>query len=223
MMESETLREEVQRLLHLLRNTAGETRRQAAAALQDLGVRVRGGARIRGAVTRAAAQPIAAFDLTPALEALTDAQWEVRREVACALGQWGDELAIEALSRLVHSEPEWRVRVAVADALADIGESQAVESLTSIARRDPHEEVRVHAIEGLGRLALNTWPVLATHIRQRGAVRTRGGIRVRGASPSKRISPEADAILALLDQTRSTDPSARVRAAADDALGSLDE
>lgn len=188
-------------------------------------MRTRGATRTRGAVTQPASKPIQALDLSPALDAIDDAHWEIRREVALALGEWGDEVALKVLERLARNDTEWRVREAVAEALATIGGAQAVELLTYMVKTDPHPRPAERALKGLGDLALATWPeqLKAEPEEQRAAVRTRGAIRVRGASPSKRISPEADALLALLDEVRFHHPAPSVREVADEILARLDE
>jgi HEAT repeat protein len=231
-MEQQVSREEVKRLLELLRSQAAEERLRAATELKSMGVNARGAVRTRGAVTQPAARPLEEIDLTPAMEALSDAQWDVRREVALAVGEWGDKLAIEVLERLARTDSEWRVRATVAEALANIGGPKAVENLTYMVKKDPHPNPVERAMEGLGDLALATWPdSLGPAAPERsGAVRTRGGAvrtqrqgRVRGTSPSGRVNPEADAILDLLDEVRFRDPSPSVREAADATLARLDE
>lgn len=219
-MDSQIIAKEVRRLLDLLRSQAVQQRLDAATELKSIGVRTRGAARTRGTVTQSATKPIEEIDLTPAFEALADAHWEIRQQVALAVGEWGDELAIEVLKRLAYTDPEWRVRVAVAEALANIGGPKAIEILKHMAQADPHQDVRARAIEGLGDLALATWPELAEKQREISHPR---GVRVRGASPSKRLSPEAEAILELIDELRFRDHSSYVREVADKTLGRLDE
>ena len=224
-MDSQATQQEVQRLVELLRSRAVEQCLEAAIELKTSGVRTRGVVRTRGAVMHSATQRMEGLDFAPALEALADAHWEVRREVSLAVGEWGDELSVEVLGHLACTDSEWRVRVAVAEALANIGGPQAVVVLKRMAQTDPHQEVRAKGVEGLGNLALATWPELADKPARdaRGPVRTRGAIRVRGARPSKRVHPEAEAILDLLDQLRFYDQSSVVRDAADATLARLDE
>jgi HEAT repeat protein len=216
--EEPSRQQEVQRLLDLLRSKVIEERLKAARQLKEIGVRTRGG-RTRGVVSKPASKPIEALDLTPAMEAIKDAHWEVRREVALALGEWGDEVAVKVLEHLARQDPDWEVRSAVAQALANIGGPRAVEVLKYMATTDPDPRARKAAVEGLAGLALTTWPEFCP----RGAVRTRGAVRIRGARPSKRVSPEADAILKLLDDLRFQDSSSIVRDAAEGALAQLDE
>jgi HEAT repeat protein len=223
MKREELQQQEVQRLLDLLRSQITEERLHAAQELKAMGVRVRGAVRTRGAVTQPASKPIEALDLTPAMDAIHDAHWEVRREVALALGEWGDGVALEVLERLARNDPEWRVREAVAEALATIGGAKAVELLTSMVKTDPHPRPAERALKGLGDLALATWPDQLRRKEPFAAVRTRGAIRMRGASPSKRSSPEADALLALFDEMRFHHPHPSVREVADDTLAQLDE
>jgi hypothetical protein len=95
--------------------------------------------------------------------------------------------------------------------------------LMDMAQNDLSEEVRAEAIRQLGTRALAAWPGLA--VRTRGRLRVRGAVRVRGATASKSVglSPQADAILSLLDRLRFRDPSTSVRGVADETLGRLDE
>jgi len=217
--------QEAQKLLDRLRSQASEERLRAAKELREMGVHTRGAVRTRGAVNQPASKPIQTLDLTPAMEAISDAHWEVRREVALALGEWGDEVALEVLKRLTRNDSEWRVREAVAEALATIGGAKAVDLLTDMVKTDPHPRPAERALKGLGDLALVTWPDQLRPVDREAsaAVRTRGAVRVRGASPSRRINPDADALLALLDEARFRHPNPSVREVADDTLARLDE
>lgn len=227
MTENKVKSEEIKKWLELLRSKASEDRLRAATELRSIVVRMRGAVRTRGSLTSPASSevPKEIDYLGPAIDALKDQKREVRQEVASALGELGDELAVDVLERLAKQEPEWEVRTVVADSLAKIGGTKAVDILKYMATIDPHPNVRARAVDGLGNLAIATWPTdrfpLTTPTR--GAVRTRGRIRIRGASPSKRISPEADAILRLLDEIRFKDSSQKVREIADSTLASLDE
>lgn len=217
--------QEAQLLLDLLRSQVANERLRAAKELEEAGVRTRDAVRTRGVMTQPASKPIQELDLTPAMEAIHDAHWEVRRDVALALGAWGDEVALEVLAQLARHDSEWRVREAVAEALATLGGARAVELLTHMVKTDPHPRPAERALKGLGDLALATWPEQLGPVRKESPVpvRTRGALRVRGASPSRRVSSEADALLALLDEVRFRHPSSSVREVADDTLARLDE
>lgn len=145
---------------------------------------------------------------------------EVRADVITALGDEPDEWAVTVLSQLVRYEPHWQLRLDIADALGRTGGEMAVQTLMYLSERDPMEDVRASAIRILGELAIRSHPEL--NVRTRGS-RVSGAVRVRGAAPSKRVHPEAEAILALLDQIRHQDFSERVRKTADEVLGQLDE
>jgi HEAT repeat protein len=226
MMMEEPIRQEVQRLLDLLRSQASGERIRAARSLKEIAARTHSSTlHTRGAVTRSAVRALPALDLTPALQAIGDTQWEVRREVALTLGEWGDEVALEVLDRLAQNDSEWRVREAVAEALGSIGGPQAVEALTQMVKTDPHPRPAERALRALGDLAVATWPVqLEPQPKESpAALRTRGAVRVRGASPSRHISPEADAILGLLDEIRFRHPDPSVRETAENVLAKLDD
>jgi HEAT repeat protein len=198
---------EVKRWVDLLRSSSKADRPRTA-------VRTRGAIRTRKGVV--AKQP----GIEDVIEKLVVQPADVRREVISALGEQADELAVSVLERLSKREPEWRVRLSLIQVLAKAGGPHAIEVLKELARTDPSEDVRTEAVQALGDLALAAWPQLG--VRTRGAPRVRGAVRVRGTAPSRSISPEADAILSLLDQIRSLDPSVRVREAAEDTLGRLD-
>ncbi|MFQ6071168.1 MAG: HEAT repeat domain-containing protein [Methanosarcinales archaeon] len=221
----ETKSEEVKKWVDLLRSKAAEDLLHATESGR-IGVRTRGAVRVRGSVMPTAQHHVPkVFDaLNPVLEAFFEQKKDVRREVVCALGERGDELSIEVLGRIALNEAEWRIRVEIIDVLEKIGGFKVVNILKELARTDPDEEVRARAIHGLGELALKTWkdklgpaPPIT-----RGEARIPYRVRVRGASPSKSISPEADAILSLLDEIRNQDWSPHVRRTADKTLASLE-
>ena len=224
-MGSQGIQQEVERLLELLRSDTADERLEAATELRALGLRARGEVRIRGAALHAASPRLRDVNLEPALRALADAQWEVRKEVALAVGEWADERAVEVLGHLARTNPEWRVRIAAVEALSNIGGPMVVKLLTGIAKSDPYQDVRARALEGLGDLALAAWPELSEKQgdRIRGTVRTRGAPRIRGSSHAKPVSPEAASIMELLDDARFNDQSTLVRDAADATLAQLDE
>lgn len=197
-MVKETGHQEIKEWVERLRQAAKVSRPPSAV-------------RTRGAATTC---------LEDVMEQLIAQPADVRREVISALGEQADELAVNVLERLAKREPEWRVRLLIVRALAEAGGPHAIEVLKGLARSDPSEDVRTEAVQALGDLALAAWPQLG--VRTRGAPRVRGAVRVRGMAPSKSVGPEADAILSLLDQIRSLDPSVRVREAAEDTLGKLD-
>jgi HEAT repeat protein len=220
---AETQRQEAQRLIDLLK-LVSEARLRAASAPSEVAFPTRSAVRTRGARCTTPIRPVQQLHLAAAFQAIEEAHWDVRRQVALTLREWRDEIALQVLERLAKTDSEWRVREAVAEALSTIGGPQAVELLTFIVKTDPHPRPAERALTGLGDLALAAWP---DELKPREAasttVRTRGAVRVRGASPSRRISPEADALLALLDQVRFRHPDPSVRAAADDTLARLDE
>ena len=202
MPDPESTETEIRQWVERLRHTV-ETSAKTGTAVRTRGSRV------------APRDPIAEV-----FEQLRQASSEVRQEVIEALGAQGDELAVEVLGRLAQWEPQWRLRVVIVGALAQV--QQGIDLLMDIAQNDLSEEVRTQAIRQLGTRALAAWPTLV--VRTRGGLRVRGAVRVRGATASKSVglSPQADAILSVLDRLRFRDPSTLVRGIADETLGRLD-
>lgn len=176
-----------------------------------------------GTVRARGSRPATGDPLEEVLERLMQASAEVRREVIEALGEQGDEVAVEVLGRLAQREPQVECRLLIVGALSRAQVPEGIETLMELSRNDLREEVRAEAIRQLGERALAAWPTLG--VRTRGAVRVRGAARVRGVTPSKSagLSPEANAILSLLDRIRFGDTSTLVRGVADETLGRLDE
>lgn len=216
---------EVRRWVKLLRSKAQEDRLRAALQLGRIGVRTRGGTMTRGSLSSPAAARMPQEQLKVALQALSDADPKVREEVAFALGEWADDIAVTVLGRLAKEDAYWPVRAAAVDALGKIGGSQAVEVLEDIALKDVHEDVRARAVGGLAALAKATGETLLGErfTPTRTAIRTRGAVRTGTPSPVRKVSPEAARILDLLRDIRAGDSSDLVRTMADGALADLGE
>jgi HEAT repeat protein len=182
---------EVRRWVELLRSEAQEDKLKAASQLGRIGVRTRGPVVTRGSLSASAKARMAKEQLNVALRALSDKHTEVRKEVAFAIGEWADEIAVTVLSELAQRDEDVRVRIAATDALAKIGGPAVVKMLQVIARKDPHEDARASAISGLGNLALASVPTRSETLpaRTRGAVRTRGAARTRSTQAVRRSSP----------------------------------
>lgn len=225
MSNSEIDEAEVRQWVELLRSKAQEDRLKAAAHLGRIGVRTRGAVMTRGSLSTPAEARMSKQNLNVALQALSDTHPRVREEVAFALGEWGDDLAVTVLGRLAKEDTYWQVRASTIVALGKIGGSQAVEILEDVALNDVHEDVRARAVGSLAALAKATGESLLEEAltRTRSAVRTRGTVRTRGISPVRKVSPEAARILDLLKEIRAGDSSDLVRTMADGALADIGE
>ena len=154
-----------------------------------------------------------------ALSALKGRGTAVRREVAFALGQWGDETAAKVLEGMLTGEQldaEEEVRLACIDALRSIAGHTAVRALRNVAEKDASEQVRYAAIEALAELALVEAP----------AGRTPGAVRTRGAAvkPKANLSSEAREVLATLLRIRDDEKEPEyLRRSARAALTHLEE
>ncbi len=224
-MSDPNIEADVRQWVELLRSKVEDERLKAAAQLGRAGVRTRGRGGARGSLSTPAEARMSQEQLRIALEALSDAQPNVRREVAFALGEWADAVAVTVLSALANRDDDARVRGAAVDALAKIGGPDAVQALQAIARQDTHEDVRASAIGGLGNLALASVPAWteAPPARVRGTVRTRGRVPRRLAQARRHDNPEVAQILNLLEEVRELDSSHYVRSVADSTLAGLGE
>jgi hypothetical protein len=205
---------EIQHWVVLLRSSAREDKLNAASQLGRIGVRTREAKMTRGSVSASAKARMREDDLKITLEALSDAEPDVRREVAFAIGELADKLAVDLLSQLAMQDEESSVRVAAADALAKIGGSSAVKALQEIALKDLNEDVRASAVGGLGSLALESrqgWSAASSE-QVKHAVRTRGN-----TDRPDDVTP----IWKLLEQIQKRDSSRYVRIIANNTLAVL--
>jgi HEAT repeat protein len=92
---------------------------------------------------------------SPAVEALIaalqDEQWDVRGDVARALGKIADPRAVEPLIHALQDQ-EWFVRSAAAEALGEVADARAVEPLVA-ALKDKQWIVRADVAKALGKIA----------------------------------------------------------------------
>lgn len=87
---------------------------------------------------------------TPALlAALNDEDADVRYYAVSALGESGDQRAVEAFIRALLEDKSWEVRSKVAEGLAKLGDPDAIPHLLA-ALNDDEDMVRGHAATSLG-------------------------------------------------------------------------
>ncbi len=146
------------RLEHLQSGSEKE-RVHAASELSRSHIRAKG-VRTRGSLDHAATGELSQDAMHIMQNALQDPSSAVRREVAFALGQWGDEEAVAILHELVVGDVEEEVRRAAINALGTIGGATAVKTLCEAAEKDPSEAIRYNALAVLNELALKNYPVL---------------------------------------------------------------
>lgn len=198
-MPGKVPREEIEFWLERLRSGDAQEMAQAASELSRLHVRTRGAVRTRGSLARAATAELDRDALGAVLDALRHTSAEVRREVAYAVGQWGDERAAKILATLAAGEArdaDEGVRRAALRGLQAIGGPAAVRALRTAAEGDESEAVRYEAIDALTVLAL--YATTGPARRVPGAVRTRGAL----ASPASHLSLEAREALKTLESIR---------------------
>ncbi len=78
--------------------------------------------------------------------------WELRAEVAIALGKIGDQKAIPFLGNTVRTEQDWVVRRYIAGALGKIGGEKSIEVLISLLETDENDSVCNEAARALGNI-----------------------------------------------------------------------
>lgn len=83
------------------------------------------------------------------IEALADANAQVRAAAVASLGQLQDPRAIAALSKALKEDTDARVREAAAQALGEIDDSRAVPALLEALRNEKVSNVRVQIVEAL--------------------------------------------------------------------------
>jgi hypothetical protein len=209
------------------------TTKEWAALLRDAAQRAPGGpapqVAVRGSVrTRGGAAPTrpSAGSLQEVVSRLLDQATTVRLEVVGELIKQADDVALTVLRALAEQpDPDPNVRWAIADGLAGVQHAEAIRLMEWLARHDPDETVQTCAIGSLGKRALAAYrtQVGSEKATPHELVRVRGAVRTRGASPIRKISREAEVILDLLDQLRTSETSDYVRDMADLTLRQLGE
>jgi len=127
-------------LLTLLQNVQGETRHAAALALAYLGE-----SRDTDWFVRAHREQIQG----PLIQVLHDPDSCVRAAAAQALGQWGDQRAVEPLLGMIQDEDD-EVRRQVVATISYPKDERALEPLLHAFFTDPDARVRASAAQGLG-------------------------------------------------------------------------
>jgi HEAT repeat protein len=78
--------------------------------------------------------------------------WELRAEVAIALGKIKDERAVPFLVNRVSLEPDWVVRRHMAAAMGKLGTPACIERLSILVKTDTDPTVRNEAVKALGEI-----------------------------------------------------------------------
>jgi HEAT repeat protein len=85
-------------------------------------------------------------------DVLADADWQVRRRAAEALGAIGDRAAVDPLVEVLSDrDEEWSIRTAAARSLGRLGDARAVEALATVLN-DMNAHVRHMAVVALGQI-----------------------------------------------------------------------
>ncbi len=86
------------------------------------------------------------------IDVLKDANWQVRRQAAEALGAVGDLLAVDPLVEVLSDrDGDWSVRAAAARSLGQLGDRRGVEPLVAVLN-DMNAHVRHMAVRALGQI-----------------------------------------------------------------------
>jgi len=128
-------------LLALLHDGQGEVRQYATLAISGLSEH-----RDAAWFVRAYREQVQG----PLIQALADQESNVRAAAAQALGQWGDERAVEPLLAVIQDR-DVEVRREVVATLSYPKDERALEPLLHAFLTDDDMQVRAHAAEGLGR------------------------------------------------------------------------
>ena len=164
---------------------------------------------------QSAQQQISGAAMQSLLNALADADTEVRASAAQSLGQLGDERAVAALSKALREDSDARVRRTAAWALGNIEDARAVPALVHAVKNDQDGEVRRTAVWALGQIEdESAVPALTDLVRDRDVE-----MRRQAAWALGQIQAEA-AVPALVTALRDSD--AEVRSTAVWALGQIE-
>ena len=97
-------------------------------------------------------QPASSSTVNALIEALADANAQVRAAAVASLGQLQDPRAITALSKALKEDTDARVREAAAQALGEIDDSRAVPALLDALRVEKVPAVRLQIVEALSEI-----------------------------------------------------------------------
>jgi HEAT repeat protein len=140
----------------LLSESEADKKVEAASRLSRMAIRTRGAVRTRGGPPPARLER---GQLDSALETLrNDESPAVRREVAYAIGEWGDEKAVAVLRNIATHDPDEGVRQAAISALGAIGGSAAIEALCDLSETPQSDSSRYDIVRELTELMLALKP-----------------------------------------------------------------
>ena len=148
----------------------------------------------------------------PTTAALAHASQRVRQAAAWTLGQIPDERSVPALVKAIRTEADAEVRVAIAWALGKLKDPRAVDALVDVLARDADDNCRRAAAQALGEIADKRamQPLIAALKDEHEAVRGMAASALGSLGDAAAVGP--------LKELRDGDPSADVRATANDAL-----
>jgi HEAT repeats len=146
--------EEINRLSSELHGKdSPDSRREAAARLQEAGLRRRTSLAKRGHFSEPARSPLEDEPLEALHSAIEDDDTEVRRLAIKSAGDLGDGRSVEALTAALW-DPDLKVRLAAVISLGEIGGPQSVRALSSVIRsQDQPDDMRLAALTELEELA----------------------------------------------------------------------
>lgn len=94
---------------------------------------------------------IGEYSVDPLIKALSNENWQIRRQAADALGVIGTKKAVNPLIETLRDENLW-VKKSAAESLGNIGDKRATKPLKNILKED-NSEVREAVSDALGKLS----------------------------------------------------------------------
>ncbi|HPZ07898.1 MAG TPA: HEAT repeat domain-containing protein [Candidatus Eremiobacteraeota bacterium] len=130
--------------------------------------------------------------LEPMIYLLNDLDWNIRREMATALGNQGNKKAIQPLlKKLKDEQPD--VRISVIEALAKIGDGKVAQNLIEVLNNDLDEGVRVQTIITMGEIGNDiTIPSLIGALKDNSAGVRKTAAQVLGQFKDHRALPHLE-------------------------------